>query len=262
MMISLHRLVPLFAVLIAFSQRASAQGSITPSGPPTTPVMKTLNQVEPRSAIAGGTKGYVISSPGSYYLTGNISITGDDTPLLISSSNVTVDLNGYTLSLTGNTVALACITVNQPSVTIRNGSLSGGAIGVLFEHTSTTARGSRIESLNINGCTQTGIDAGVNVSGVKISGCVITNIGSSSLTSAANGITAGGSDVVENCYIDTVINGNGSKGVGLQLNAKCIASGNRICNCNNGIISGKCANNLTINTVVPFTTITDAGGNN
>src|SRR5947208_16830687 len=74
------RCVALLAVLYALCPLSStfAQGSLTPPGPPT-PTFKTLQQVEPRTPIDAthtpgeGDNQFVINSPGSYYLTGNIT---------------------------------------------------------------------------------------------------------------------------------------------------------------------------------------------
>src|SRR6476619_6633553 len=76
-----------------------AQGSLVPPGAPA-PTMKTLDQIEPRTAITS--LPITISNPGSYYLTGNVTATADGTAITIAADNVTIDLNTFTLS-GGNT---------------------------------------------------------------------------------------------------------------------------------------------------------------
>ncbi len=53
-------------------------------------------------ATAVGTKitslPYTISSPGFYYLTGNLSYTGSGNGITVSSDDVTLDLMGFRLS--------------------------------------------------------------------------------------------------------------------------------------------------------------------
>src|SRR5215469_11158743 len=75
-----------------------AQGSLTPSGPPA-PTMLTLSQVEPRTPIAS--LPFTVSTPGSYYVTGNLTAAVNQNGILVATDNVTIDLNGFTLSGTG-----------------------------------------------------------------------------------------------------------------------------------------------------------------
>jgi hypothetical protein len=95
-----NRIVTSLCVLCALLsaiQGASAQGPLSPPGAPA-PTMRTLQQVEPRTPITNATA-VTISTPGSYYLTTNISVTSG-TAITITASQVTLDLNGFTLSST------------------------------------------------------------------------------------------------------------------------------------------------------------------
>jgi formylglycine-generating enzyme required for sulfatase activity len=115
----------------------SMAGNLNPSSAPTTGTMKPLDQIEPRTAVqllAGSASAvYVISQSGSYYLTGNLTVTQVKHAISIEASNVSLDLCGFTI-----TGALESITSTdnasydgirvQPglrNIVIRNGIIEG-----------------------------------------------------------------------------------------------------------------------------------------
>src|SRR6516164_9677521 len=104
---------------------ALAQGSLTPPGPPA-PMMKSLDQIEPRTPISSAP--FTISQPGSYYLTTNLTVNSGDA-IIIATSGVTLDLNGFTISSTVSNAAGTGILLNSGSlrnITIANGFVQGG----------------------------------------------------------------------------------------------------------------------------------------
>src|SRR5688572_9252641 len=86
------------ALALLLSATGLAQGALTPPGAPA-PTMKTLDQVEARTIVnatntpGDGTSTYIISAPGSYYLSGNITGAPGKHGISIVASNVTLDLN-------------------------------------------------------------------------------------------------------------------------------------------------------------------------
>lgn len=120
-------------------------GGLTPPSGPVAPTMKPLDAVEPRIAInqqntpADADSVFVITQPGSYYLTGDVTFSPNpfatQTGIKIAASDVTIDMNGFAIVGTGNTFGELGIEAigNQSRIMIKNGRLRRlGAGGIDF----------------------------------------------------------------------------------------------------------------------------------
>lgn len=110
----------------SLSPAAFAQGSLTPPGAPA-PTMKTLAQVEPRTAIASAP--FTISASGSYYLTANLTVSSGNA-ITLAANGVTLDLNGFTISSTAPSATGYGILINNGlrNLTILNGFIQGSVV--------------------------------------------------------------------------------------------------------------------------------------
>ena len=118
-----------------------------------------LNQA---SVTAAGGFPYVISQPGSYKLSGNLTPPNNVDAVHILSNNVTLDLNGLTIgsaSCVPNTCGgnsgygvLSSFTQAYYNITIRNGTISGMGLGIYLTGDSIT-----LEDLHIRNITNSGI---------------------------------------------------------------------------------------------------------
>lgn len=125
-------------ILLAFVSHLFAQGLLTPPGAPA-PMMKTLQQVEPRTPISS--LPFTITQPGSYYLTTNLDAAGGS-GIIISASEVTVDLMGFALANgVGSGISLSGLRTN---LWIKNGTLRGWSAWGL---NVAQARGATLENL-------------------------------------------------------------------------------------------------------------------
>ncbi len=114
------------------------QGGLTPPPGPPAPTMKSLDQVEPRIIVnatntpGDGASTYIISLPGSYYLTSDLVGDPGKHGISIQSDDVTLDLSGFVFAnITPGLGAVRGINVPAPqkSLSVRNGTLRGWSGG-------------------------------------------------------------------------------------------------------------------------------------
>ncbi len=215
----------------------SLAGELNPPPGPITPTMKTLTEVEPRTAVQtvppSGDAAHNIAIPGSYYLTGNITGQAGMNAIRIRTNDVTIDLNGF--SLQGAEGSLNGIVVDQISpgqlyanIAIHNGVVSGfGQTGIFIDAKNCRLSNLRIDQNGENGLfansassieacsanenTLHGIEAGV---GCTIRNCSATNNG-------GDGIR-----VANDCHVvGNTSDNNGLDGIGAGDGAGVHASG-------------------------------------
>ena len=99
--------------------------------------MKSLAQIEPRTIVnsantpGDGTSLFIISQPGSYYLTTNLVGVSGKNGINIAANCVTLDLNGFALLGGPGSSSAIYILGAQTNITVRNGTISGwGSSGV------------------------------------------------------------------------------------------------------------------------------------
>ena len=229
------------ALLFALVLRASGQGPLTPPGPPS-PVLKTLNQIEPRTDVftlpGNGNNQFLITQSGSYYLTTNLVGVASKNGISIQADNVTLDLGGFAM-LGGVATAQQAILVSgaHMGLLVRNGAISGWPGNGISGATATEsqfqslrlmtnggyglklgsgnkisdclAMGNLSDGFNLgSNCTVTASEADYNFDGIEAgNGAAILN--SRAQNNTAYGILANQNSLVTGC----VGNGNGDYGV-------------------------------------------------
>src|ERR1051325_4630293 len=128
------------AVIGLIAAAAAIAGPLTPPGGPVTSTYKTLTEVEPRTAIsATNTPGnanasYVITQPGAYYLTGDITVPSGKSGIQVYGTSITIDLNGFTIhGSAGSQHGITASGIYWSTLTVKNGAIENcGGNGIDF----------------------------------------------------------------------------------------------------------------------------------
>jgi hypothetical protein len=272
-------LVSLALILSAFHVPHSAfcQGPLIPPGVPA-PTMKTLDQVEARTPLAAGTSPININASGSYYLTGNVTISTTDHGITIAgvAKNVTIDLNGFTLAGPGSgSGAGIFLSSGAADVAIRNGTIRNwgsyginglGNLNVRVENVRATNNGTRGIGVDLNGvvlnCLAQGNgDAGI----VGADNCQIKD--SQAISNGAAGISVGARALVTGCVAvgntnagiagtqGGVVSGCNSygNGSGITGSGNCLILSNSCSDNGAGIVASGQSNRIEANNVTATT---------
>jgi len=107
---------------------AVVAGPLTPPAGPISPTYKTLTEVEPRIAVQSlpgdPASQYVISQPGSYYLTGPITGVSGKKGIKVLAANVSIDLCGFGMDGAGVGDDAIFAGVFSGGLSVRNGVIS------------------------------------------------------------------------------------------------------------------------------------------
>lgn len=185
-------------------------GDLNPPSGAIAPSMKDLDDISPRTAIRnapGLASPIVIDTPGSYYLAENIQGIGSQHGIEITTSNVTLDLNGFHV-IGAEIGSLDGIHINGAltGITILNGTIRGfaeagidgiNATGLMLRDLRAAGNlgsGFFVGQTSIEGCVANGnISDGISVeAGSSVVGCTAFDNG-------AHGIRAGQGCAIVDC---------------------------------------------------------------
>ncbi len=205
------------SICVAFMVTA---GPLNPPAGPLGSTYKTLSDIEPRIAVQSlsgdSTALYVISQPGSYYLTGNITGTAGKGGIKVAASNVAIDLRGFLMDGAGIGADAIAVSGTVAHLTVRQGNLANWlGKGVA----ASTCTGCRMESLLVRG-SGAGLDLGDDST---VSRCIGLALGN-----AAPGIRIGVASRVQECLVLRGAAAGISLGAGYQRSSVaqyCIANG-------------------------------------
>lgn len=243
----------------ALASRAAA-GPLNPPAGPVAPTGKPLADLEPRTAINSvntpgvGAALYTITQPGSYYLTGNVTVPALKIGIHIASDDVWIDLCGFHI-FSGGALGNAGITADSSlkNISIRNGTIEGvtgngvsisGSVGRFSNLVIRNCGGfnkrspiSLLERVVATGCTATAIEVGTasalfdchadsNMStGIEVSAAHGLFSGCSATRNGAFGLMAGDNAL----FVDCISFDNDQDGVRLNQSGvahRCISTSN------------------------------------
>lgn len=204
------------ALLLLSPTAARAQGSLTPPSGPPTATMKSLQEIEPRVPIGSATtpgdlnSQFRIIAPGSYYVTGSLTVSSGRSFLEIAADNVTVDLNGCRLAGAAGSLSGIVLAGGVANVRLHNGTLADfDQDGIV----ASQASGVSLRHVTVAGVGGTAFRVGP---GGEIVDCLAVNAGNT-------GFNLSDGAVAERCSAKSSGNGGGFfTGIACKL-TRCVA---------------------------------------
>lgn len=187
-------LLTMIAVVAVLATRAEG-GPLDPSGTPG----PSLPQVEPRNPIppAGwnGTFPIVISQPGSYFLTRNLTGVSGQSGVRIDVDDVSLDLNGFALLGVAGSVDGVMTLTDIQDVTVTNGMVAEWGDDGIDLALGTQLR---VEGVNARKNRGSGIELG---SFSRVRDCIVDADGATfdNVTLGIVGVRTGATSVIEDC---------------------------------------------------------------
>jgi hypothetical protein len=193
-------------------------------------------EINQAKVLAAGGYPYVISNPGSYRLTGNLTVSGINPDAIdVNASHVTIDLNGFSIIGPGSGRGIVGF-VSGTSLTLENGTVTGFESGIGAGANSVVKSVRADSNLGVGiltapnsvvqGCTANGNSSGISGgSGTVISG--------NTANSNFQGILCGSGCLVTGNTIDN------NSSTPLQFDDTTSGYGGNVINGNGGLIIGK-----------------------
>ena len=174
--------------------------------------MKTLDQLDAKLNGIGAQQGatdaklekrtpiaslpFTINTPGSYYVTANLTGVSGQNGITVAAENVTLDLNGFALiGVTGSGDGIAVAGSSSRNLFIRNGTVRGWLNGIRAEVASSA--NSQVENVRaLNNSTTDSQAAGIRLG----QGSIVRNC-----VAAGNnrGISVGTNSMILNCVAES-----------------------------------------------------------
>lgn len=230
-------------LVLCFASMAMG-GPLTPPGGAVTSTGRTLSEIEPRTPVSDSTTPgsavarFVISTPGSYYLSADVVAEANKSGIQINADHVTLDLNGFQIRCAGpNTIGEGLDSIStRKAISVRNGTIRGFGYATsplrweqcTFENLTIMDHSAGGLEGNFFACTFRNIRVTASTGEVGIGHCTNCVIEHCTVVGAFQGIDAGHGSVVRACSVTnatTGINANGH-----SLIESCVVS-----NCQSGI---------------------------
>ncbi len=213
-------------------------GNLNPPPGPVSSTMKSLDVVEPRIPISS--LPYTIASPGSYYVTKDLTGVSGSNGITISAGGVSLDLSGFTLRGVPGSLEGIRVTGSQTKIHIHDGILCDWGGGGLNTQSAgkVTVQMMMMRGNNYGCCTNDETTVSYMMANNNATdGIVMGSKGicqnSEACGNMGKGISMGSNGLIENCHA----NSNSSDGI--STGDSCTIRGcTTVANGGNGLAAG------------------------